>query len=372
MLARTHFLNHGLLLAAALCSADSALGQIREAPRPEARGVVKSIDAGSITILSGEGRDAAGEKTFTLAKNVELAIGTVGTGRFGLFKEGKLADLSAGSRVLLTLAADQKTVESILADGPTVRGQIKSVDAGKGILTLTVLGLQRDSSGEEKALVVAPDAEIAVDDGRGRRFSLKEAQLADLTQGSLVTASMSIDGKVVQSVVAEGPTVQGAIKAIDAGKKALTIVTPPGRVEPEERTLTVANNALVLVDDGKGKRLSLKETKLENIPVGSAVSLRLSPDQSLVMTVRGEGPTMFGLLKAVDAAKGVVVLALPRGRGDAPEEKTLAVAKDARVQMNGVETPLANLKVGDDSFVQMRLSLDQSSVQSIIARTQPR
>lgn len=346
--------------------------QVREAPRPEIRGIVKSVDAAArtITVTAPESRDAAAtEKTYTLAKDVEVAIG-----RGLLFKEGKIADLNAGVRVSLALSADQKTVDSILAEGATIRGVIKAIDATKNSVTISMQA-GRDPAADERTLTVAADAEIAVDDGRGRRFSIKEAQLRDLSQGAIVTSWLSIDGKQIQSILAEAPMLTGTVKAVDAGKKALTVQTAPGRGAEagEERTLTVANNALLTLDDGKGRRLSLKETKLENIPVGSAVSLRLSADQTLVMSLRAEGPTFVGLLKAVDSAKNTIVLALPRGRGEDPEQKNLTVAKDARINIDGADAPLANLKVGDDGpFIQVRMSIDQTVVQLIVARTQPR
>lgn len=99
--------------------------------------MVKSVDAGAATItitLPGSGgRDPVTakepeDKTYSLAKDVEVAVGAgvgVGVGRAsGLFKEAKLADLTAGVRVALSLSADQKHVESILAEGPVVRGKI--------------------------------------------------------------------------------------------------------------------------------------------------------------------------------------------------------------------------------------------------------
>lgn len=360
-----------LTVAAVVGLVEAAHGQGRELPRAEVRGVVKSVDvaAGTITVSLGEGREGVKEKTFALAKNVEVAIGAVAAGRASLFKEGKLADLAAGTRVGLTLSADQKTAESIAAEGPIVRGQLKAVDAAKNTLTIAMQA-GRDQPGEEKTFTVAAGAEIAIDDGRGRRFAVREAKLADLNPGALVTAWLSLDMGQAQGVLAEGPTYFGAIKAIDAAKKTLTLLVRPPRGDDagEEKTLTVAGNAVVLLDDGKGRRLSLKESKLADLPVGSAAAARLSMDQSAVMLLRVEGPILTGFLKSVDAEKGTLVLAIPKGRDDA-EEKSLLVAKDARIAIDGAEAKLANLKVGEGgSLIQVRLSLDQKTVQAIIAR----
>src|SRR5437870_4961632 len=117
-----------LVAAVAVGMADRVHAQRRESPRNEVRGVVKTADANNITITIMESRENVMDKTFALAKDVEVAIGSgFGFGRGVFFNEGKLADLVAEVRVTLTLSADQKTVESIVAEEPAVRGQIKAV-----------------------------------------------------------------------------------------------------------------------------------------------------------------------------------------------------------------------------------------------------
>src|SRR5205823_12768052 len=104
--------------------------------------------------------------TFTLSKNAEVGI-AVGSSRRGSFREGQLADLAPGALVVLQLTADQKAVEGILAEGPTVRGTIKTVDAGKRTITVTVTARQarreEAAAPEEKTFPVSPQAEIGVD-----------------------------------------------------------------------------------------------------------------------------------------------------------------------------------------------------------------
>jgi hypothetical protein len=86
------------------------------------------------------------------------------------------------------------------------------------------------------------------------------------------------------------------------------------------------------------------------------------------MSLRAEGPTLFGLLKGVDGGKGTITIAIPRSRDEA-DEKTLPVAKDARVTFDGNVAKLADLKPGDNGpFVQLRLTLDQKTVQNVTAR----
>ena len=366
----------GWLLTIAICLSSATQVQAqreREAPRREVRGVVKSVDgAKSITIAVGaESREAAtAEQNYALAKNVEVVVGSGGPGgRGGLFKEVKLTDLAPGNRVSLSLAADEKSVESVVAEGATIRGQLKAVDAAKKTVII-VMGGGRERPGEEKELSVADNAEIAVDEGRGRRFSAREAKLGDLAAGALVTAWLSLDGKQVHAAVAEGPTHFGTIKAVDAAKKTVTLITRPGRGDDpaEEQSLTVAEDAVILLDDGRGRRLSVKEAKLANVMVGAAANARLSVDQNFVMMLRVEGPSVFGALKAVDADKGTLVIAIFKSREDV-EEKSFTLAKDARVFLDGTETKLGNLNVGDGrTMVQVRLGLDQKTALLVQAR----
>jgi hypothetical protein len=144
-------------------------------------------------------------------------------------------------------------------------------------------------------------------------------------------------------------------------------VTVLGPGEPEDRTLEVANEAVTLIDDGKGRRLSVKEVKLADVPVGSSVSLKLSVNQQSVMQLRAEGRRLPGLLKTVDPAKGTITVATFVARGENPEEKTYTVAKDARIMFEGNLVKLADIKIdGDGSPAQLQLSLDQNNVQSIV------
>jgi hypothetical protein len=386
-----HGIAVGMLMAAvAIGLTGRANCQGRGPQRSEVSGVVKSVDAGAgtitITISAGERRDGregrerqapvTTDRTYSLAKDVEVASGSgFGRGGGGLFKEVRLADLAAGVRVSLTLSADEKSVDSILAEGPTVRGQIKAVDGAKNSLTILLPSQQRGreepAAAEEKTYTLTPDAEIAVDTGRGGRFSIKEARLTDLAQGAVVSARLSVNLKQVQSLLAEGPGYSGAIKALDPNKRTLTLVVRPPRGDDagEEQSLAVAADAVVLLDDGKGRRLSIKEGKLADVPSGATATVKLSVDQSQVMMLRVEGPILTGQLKAVDADRHLIIIAIPRGRGEEPEEKTFTVARDARIAIDGSDVKLANLKVGDTPpLVQLRLSLDQKTVQSVTAR----
>jgi hypothetical protein len=344
----------------------------RGSPRPEIRGMLKDVDAkaGTITIATLEGRGVSREpveKTFTLAKDVEIALDTSGgRGRgLGLFKEGKLADLKVGTPISLTLSADEKTVEGIVYEALIVRGTIKFVDADKGAITITTRQGRGGEGEEENAYPVAAGAEIAVDDGLGRRFSVKEAKLAELATGATVTLRLSADQKMIEGVFAEGPMLGGQLKGVDAAKNSITVTIGGGREDAEERTIDVAKGATILVNDGRGRRLSVKEAKLADLPAKASVILRLSVDQKTVTLIRAEGPMLPCAIKSVDATKGTITVATRVARGDNPEEKTLPVAKDARIVIEGAEVKLADIKPNDEMFAVLRLSLDSKTVQAI-------
>jgi hypothetical protein len=378
-----------LVAAAGVVVAGQAYGQFGRGPaRPEARGMLKSVDAsaGTVTVSMYEPRKEtreAIEKTYTLAKDAEVVVAIGGGGGRrggGAFKEAKLVDLPSGTSVALTLSADQTTVEAIVAEGPMVRGHLKAVDAAKKTLTVTLApgrggrgeGRGEPSAEEEKTYTIAPGAEIGLDDGRGRRFSIREVQITDLPTGSLVTLWLSVDQKQVQGILAEGPSVSGQVKAVDAGKNTLTLTLGQGRGgEAEERILAIAPDAQVFVDDGRGRRLSIKEIKLADVPVGAAVSARLSADQTGVTFLRAEGPSLGGMIKSVDAAKGTITFAVPPAkRGDDPMEKTLPLAKDVHVFIDGAEAKLTDIKIADDGpHAMLRLTLDQSMVQLVAVGT---
>src|SRR5262245_55158700 len=89
----------GLLAAALLGTGGWGYGQRegRQPTRQEVRGVLKAVDgaARTVTVVAVEARKEAGDRTFPLAADVEVALGTE-FGRRGAFKEGKLADLAPG------------------------------------------------------------------------------------------------------------------------------------------------------------------------------------------------------------------------------------------------------------------------------------
>ena len=359
-----------------------ALNQERRKPAPDGggrggadvQGIIKSVDAAKSTITlagsQGRGGDVGQEdKTYTLAKDVEVVSGD-GSARRGFYKEIKVAELAVGSIVSLSLSADQNTVESIAADGPTIRGPIKSIDVPNNTVTIITSPGSRDGAeATEKTFTIAVNAEIGIDDGRGKRFSVKEGKIGDLSQGALATLYLSADQKLAQVALVEGLTLTGAVKSVDVSKNLLTLTSAGNRRgggDAEEKTLELAKDIVLLIDDGKGRRLSVKEGKLADVPVGSVVQLKLSVNQQQIMSLLAQGPILHGQIKAVDASKGTITVAIQVGRGDNPDERTLNVAKDAKIMLEGNASKLGDIKIEDGTVAQVRLSLDQKTVQSIV------
>jgi RNA polymerase sigma factor (sigma-70 family) len=351
-------------------------GDARGAARPEVRGVLKAVDSGkgTITVTLMDRRESPTEQTFTVSKTAEVGLGAgLGRNARGTLREGKLADLAPGAMVALQLAADGKVVEFIMAEGPTVRGILKWVDAGKSTVTLTTTTrpTRRDEPAqeEEKTFAVGPKTEIGVDDGTSRLFSLRQTKLADLPVGAIATVKLSTDLKQVQTLVVEGATAGGTVKAMDADKKQITLTTrAAGRgADAEEKAFDVSPEAEILIDDGKGRRFSVKEANLADVPAGAIAVVRLSADQKMVTSIRAEGAIVHGAVKSVDAGKNTITLVTGRARDGTPvEEKTYEVAKDVRVVIDGKEGKLADVKVNENGPpVGLRLSLDQKAVTGI-------
>ena len=353
----------------------------RGSARTEVRGVVKSLDTATemITVSVVEGREPVREMTYPLAKDVEVVIGGGGDRRIVfVLKEGKLADLVPGTSVSLTLTAGNAVVEAIVAEGPTIRGRLTGVDLTKNTITVSAVGSssrdRTEPAAEEKifTLSLPPDVEIAVDDGRGRRFSIHEGKIADLATGALITVRLSLDQKQAVSLQVEGPNIVGVVKSVDPARNSLTVSFGGGgrgRGEEQvlEQTVELAGDAVVLLDDGRGRRLSVKEGKLADLPVGAAVNLRMSVDQRYATLVRAEGATLPGQIRAVDTTAGTITIARV-SRGENLDARTLPVAKDARIVIDGIEAKLADIKISDTGpFATLRLSLDQKTVQSILA-----
>ena len=78
----------GLLFVLLAGQDDQVLGQVpgRGTVRPDIRGVLKSVDAaaGKITVQAQDGRQGPSEKTYNLAKEAEIVLGSGGDRVMGI------------------------------------------------------------------------------------------------------------------------------------------------------------------------------------------------------------------------------------------------------------------------------------------------
>jgi RNA polymerase sigma factor (sigma-70 family) len=340
-----------------------------ETDTSEVAGILKEVDPAknTITILYGS-KKLSGEKTFTLAGDCKLFLDD-GTGDKLGFQEGKLADLTDGISVTLKLSADQKEVVRLWAEGPVFQGTLKAVDIGNNSVRIETTPKMKGEAAVDKTFPVLKNARIFIDDGTTKDKSqpLKEETLADLAVhvNAVVFVKLSADRKVVGNIAAEGPTVTGKLKAVDAAKNAITVTISVRKGDPEvDRTFAVADNARVSVDDAKVKDKSKpqNEARLADLPAGANVIVRLSLDQQSAIAIRAEGTTFYGALKAVDLAKNSIVV-WDKING----EKTFTLDKDAAILLDGKNEAGKITDVPIETVISLKLSADQKTVQGISA-----
>jgi RNA polymerase sigma factor (sigma-70 family) len=305
-------------------------------------------------------------KTMLLTKvkvvtSVLLTVATLGMGA-GWLTHQALAQKPTNEAVK---GADKK-------DGTEVSGVVQAVDASRNTVTLH----PGKEFLEPQTFTVAGDAKVLLDDGTGDKLGFQEGRLADLREGAPVTLRLSEDHKVVR-IWAEGPTIQGTLKAADAGNRTITATVAVTKGEPAtDQTFAVARNARLFLDDGQApdKSQPKKQAGLADLPANAVVSLKLSADRKVVGSIRAEGQTVTGLVKAVDGARNTLTITVST-KGEPDVERTLPVAKAAQVFIDDGKSKdkakpadargVADVPVG--AQVALRLALDGQSVVSIVA-----
>jgi RNA polymerase sigma factor (sigma-70 family) len=331
--------------------------------RTEVKGVVKAVNDSQGTLVVHLGKEFPGEETFTLAGDAKVLLDD-GTGdRLG-FGEGKLADLTEGTPVTLRLSPDRK-VTRIWAEGSTIQGILKAVDAGNHRITAAVVPAKGEPAAD-KAFAVARNARLFIDDGKvpDKSQPAKQPGLADLPANALVSLKLSADRKVVGSIRAEGQGVTGLLRAVDGAGNTIT-VTVSAKGEPDaDRTFPVAKTAPVSIDDGKPKDKAHPKARqgVADLPTGAQVRLRLSLDGKSVLAILAEGASVHGAVKAVDAARNTLTVH-DKVRG----EKTYSIMRGGVVFLDGKGEvrKLADVPVG--AVVDLKLLADQKTVREIRA-----
>jgi RNA polymerase sigma factor (sigma-70 family) len=327
--------------AASLVAAGSAAGVVPAKVAALVEGVLKTMVLTKVHIVTA----------------ALLAITTLGLGA-GWLTQPALAEKPTNEAVVV---ADRK-------NSPEVSGVVQAVDATRNTVTLQ----PGKEILEPQTYPVAGDARVFLDDGTGDKLGFQEGKLTDLGEGTPVTLRLSEDRKVV-SIWAEGPTIQGTLKAADALKGTITVTVALIKGEQAaDRTYPLARNVRLVIDDGQvpDKSQPMKQQGLADVPTSAVVHLKLSADRKVVGSIRAEGQSITGVVKAVDGVKNTITITISV-KGEADVERTFPVVKAVQVWIEGttkikpVETRLADVPIG--APVNLRLSLDGRSVVAIEA-----
>jgi len=321
-----------------------------------AQGVLKSVDLANNTIVvlvAMTKREPAVEQTFQIAPSTRISVDD-SVDKIKKPATNKLSDLSAGAQVTLRLSGDKKTVGSIRAQGQVHSGTLKALDAAKNTITVG------DGKNGDKTFDLAKDVTVSIDGGKGGKVPQQPGKLADLTIGAVVTLKLSLDQKMVVAVIAEGASINGVLKAVDAAKSSITVTTAV-KGEPEvERTFEVAKDARITIDDKPAKG---EQVNLADLPVNARVAIKLSADMKTVVAIHAAGADVSGTLKG-NAGNNQLTI------GNKGGDQIYNLAANVQVILDDARKgTLADLV--DGTVVHARLSVDQKEITGTIRAEGP-
>jgi hypothetical protein len=141
----------------------------------------------------------------------------------------------------------------------------------------------------------------------------------------------------------------GSLKAVDAVNRTVTLALSPKGVY----TYKLAKDVKVLIADGKKEsnitnqlsdlKLNYRSGTLADLQDGALVVTANALSTKLVVTIWVVGPTISGVLGAVDVKKSTITLTVPNKKGAGAQETTYRVAKDAAVFIDGKEAKYEDL-----------------------------
>src|SRR5262249_47629874 len=134
------------------------------------------------------------------------------------------------------------------------------------------------------------------------------------------------------------------VKAVDPGHNTITF-DDRARAGVAGKTFALAGDANVVIDGKPGQ--------LADLPAGSYVDLFLRVDRQTVGALRARGPTVHGVVKAVEAGKNVITV----------DGNTSPVANDANIVIEGKTLKLAGVPAG--VRVSVKLCVDRKTVRKI-------
>jgi RNA polymerase sigma factor (sigma-70 family) len=287
-------------------------------------GTVKAVDTQRNTItVNGNPAD----RTFAVPPDTHIVIDG---------KPAALAGIPVGSELhALNLRVDQQSASGINVVGPGFHHVgVKAVDAAANTITIDD---QAPAVVAGKTLMVATDAHIEIDG--------KPGKLAAIPAGAFVNLGLSVDCLTARNLQAEGPNLGGCggscVSAVNAADNTITF-DEKGPADIAGKTFTLAPYAVIQIDGRPGK--------LAELPTGSYVNITLTVDRQTVRSLGAQGPRATGVVNAVDAANNTISVA-----GTA-----YSVAKDALVVIDGRTRTLAELQVGTEVHVNLRV--DQRTI----------
>lgn len=265
----------------------------RERPAgPSVQGMLKTVDVdkNTVTVTVRHEDGMVADHTIAVPKDAKVVLAK---------GPGALSDLKPRMRVAVQLTADEKSVVAIkeLAGGdeparagreeerPNIAGQVKSVDAAKNTITITI---RRD--GQEPAdqtLNVAPNANVTVPNKEG-------GKLGDVVAGMRVALTVDAGKQLVTSVRADAgpraeprrqPTLPAVFQSADVAKGTISVTIKGDGDRNIERTFEL----------GKDIRVSTskkEDAKLSDLAAGMRIMLLMSPDRRTITGVKevvGEG-----------------------------------------------------------------------------------
>jgi RNA polymerase sigma factor (sigma-70 family) len=241
----------------------------------------------------------------------------------GLLGHRARAEKPAAQRLAL-LAADKPKPDV----GPTIPAAVQSVDADKHTLTVQVQAEKGKKERVEKTFGLTKDVAVVLVHGLVKET--KDGTLANLAEGVPVRLQLSPDEKTVLRIEVLGGSLHGSVKAVDADKNTVTVVTK-SKDGPVEKTLELAKGAKVLLDDGVVKG-GAKEGKLGDLGADTPVVVQLSGyDRKIAVGIHAHGPNVHGSLKGVDAGNNTITVTVKENA--AVEDKTFPL--DKNVKSNG-------------------------------------
>jgi RNA polymerase sigma-70 factor (ECF subfamily) len=233
---------------------------------PHVHGTIKAVDSSKRTLTvshapPGKKTKELTESTFELAADAPIQLPSLKKdGKKGEANLGTLSDLKEGASVGVRLSWDRKQALAVSVDVPSINAGVKSINADKGTITIT---LKSKNGAEEQTFAVAKDAKIHLAGPGGG----KDGKLGDILEGGRVVLQLSLDRKTVQHIDAFGAPISGSVKALDLGNRVLTVtVKEDGNIVDKNYDID-------------------KNVDLNGVKEGENVSLQLSADEKTVIGI---------------------------------------------------------------------------------------